>query len=194
MGFFKDMVVYDRVPRAEQKETRGKVIGTKWIDTNTGDIDNPKIRSRLVGKEFRTGPDDALFASTPPLEALRLIVSRAATVNPGEKRNEIMINDVSRAYFYARSTRCLYIEVPAEDPDAHPDLLGRLRLSLYGTRDAALNWQQTLSEHLVENGFVRGVGHPSVFHHPNKISGPLYTAMITAAPGRHQALTGCRGS
>ena len=36
MGFFKDMVVYDRVPRAEQKETHGKVIGTKWIDTNKG--------------------------------------------------------------------------------------------------------------------------------------------------------------
>ena len=34
-----------------------------------------------------------------------------------------------------------------------------------GTRDAALNWQQTLSDHLVENGFIRGVGHPSVFHH-----------------------------
>ena len=47
MGFFENMVVYDRVPRAEQKETRGKVIGTKWIDTNKGDIDNPKIRSRL---------------------------------------------------------------------------------------------------------------------------------------------------
>ena len=36
---------------------------------------------------------------------------------------------------------------------------------LYGTKDAALNWQSTLSEHLVSQGFVRGVGHPSVFHH-----------------------------
>ena len=78
--------MYGRVPRAEQKETRGRVIGTKWIDTNKGDTDNPKTRSRLVGKEFRTGPDDALFASTPPLEALRLIVSRAATARPGRKR------------------------------------------------------------------------------------------------------------
>ena len=35
-------------------------------------------------------------------------------------------------------------------------------------RDAALNWQQTFSDHLVEAGFKRGVGHPSVFHHPTK--------------------------
>ena len=26
----------------------------------------------------------------------------------------------------------------------------------------------TLSNHLTENGFIRGVGHPSVFHHPKK--------------------------
>ena len=166
MGFFKDMKVYEKVPRAEQKETGGKIIGTKWIDVNKGDSDNPRIRSRLVGKEFRTGPDDALFASTPPLEALRAVISRAATVGPGEEKKEVMVNDVSRAYFYAKCTRCIYIELPKEDPDAHPDYLGRLKLCLYGTRDAALNWQQTLASHLVENGFIRGVGHPAVFHHP----------------------------
>ena len=79
-----------------------------------------------------------------------------------------MINDVSRAYFYAEATRCMYIELPREDPLYSPDLLGRLRLCLYGTRDAALNWQQTLSDHLVQAGFKRGVGHPSVFHHPTR--------------------------
>ena len=131
--------VYNRVPRTEQKETNGKIIGTKWIDKNKGDINNPKIRCRLVGKEFRTGPDDALFVSTPPLEVLRLIVSRAATLDPGQEKKELMINDVSRAYFYAKCTRCLYIEIPPENPEAHPDYLGRLRLCLYGTWDAALN-------------------------------------------------------
>ena len=42
----------------------------------------------------------------------------------GEPGNEIIINDVSRAYFYAKCTRCLYVELPAEDPEAHPDFLG----------------------------------------------------------------------
>ena len=115
-----------------------------------------------MSKEFRTGPDGALFASTPPLEALRLIVSRAATAGPGEEKKELMINDVSQLDFYARCTRCSYFEIPPEDPDAHPDYLGRLCLRLYGTRDTALNWQQTLSEHLVGSGIVRGVGHPCI--------------------------------
>ena len=62
----------------------------------------------------------------------------------------------------------MYVELPAEDPEALPDFLGKLRLFLYGTRDAAHNWQQTLSDHLVEAGFVRGAGHPSVFHHSKR--------------------------
>ena len=42
--------------------------------------------------------------------------------------------------------------------------MGKLRLCLYGTRDAAKSWQETLSAHLVSVGFSRGRGHPSVFH------------------------------
>ena len=153
MKFFNGTGVYDRVSRDEQRQTGGKVIGTKWIDVSKEDIDRPNIRCRLVGKEFRTTPDDALYASTPPLEALRVILSRAATWDHNGCEREIMINDVSRAYFYAEATRCMYIELPREDPLYDPEMLGRLRLCWYGTRDAALNWQQTLSDHLTEAGF-----------------------------------------
>ena len=73
-----------------------------------------------------------------------------------------MMNDVRRAYFYAN----FYIELPKEDPDHGKDMLGKLKLCLYGTRDAAKGWQETLSSHLESIGFVRGRGHPSVFWHP----------------------------
>ena len=53
MGVFKTMGVYDRVPRSEQRESGGKSVGTKWIDVNKSGFDNPKMRSRLVGKEYR---------------------------------------------------------------------------------------------------------------------------------------------
>ena len=61
----------------------------------------------------------------------------------------MMINDVSRAYLHAKCSRCLYVELPEEDPEAPPNFLGRLRLCRHGTPDAALNWQQTLADHLV---------------------------------------------
>ena len=40
-------------------------------------VDN--IADRLVGQEFNTGKNDELYASTPPLEVLRFVVSSAAT-------------------------------------------------------------------------------------------------------------------
>ena len=170
MSYFKKLKVYDVVPRSHQRTTGGKVIGTRWVDVNKGDAANPNCRSRLVGREFNIGKDDTLYAATPPLEALRMVISEAATWGEGEsnKRKSIMINDVRRAYFYAKATRDIYIEIPAEDPEASPGKLGKLRLCLYGTRDAAKGWQEELSAHLEKIGFKRGVGHPSVFYHPER--------------------------
>ena len=170
MEFFHKLGVYKRVPRARIKETNGKLISTKWIDTNKGDRDKPNYRSRLVGREFNEGRDDTLYASTPPLEALRYIVSHAATEDPKRPgvRRELMINDVRRAYFYAKQKRNVFINLPAEDPEAKEDEVGQLLLCLYGTRDAAKEWQGTLSDHLRTLGFVPGLGHPSVFKHEER--------------------------
>ena len=117
-----------------------------------------------MGNEFKTYTDDPLYASTPTLEALRLITSRAAT-HDGVNR-QIMMNDVRRAYFYAKAIRDVYIELPKEDAhSARGDMVGKLKSCLYGTHDAALNWQETMSQHLIDNGFERVAGFPSVFVH-----------------------------
>ena len=80
-----------------------------------------------------------------------------------------MINDVKRAYFHARVTRDLYVELPEEDRLPNEgDLVGKLELCLYGTRDAALNWQETVADHLESLGFTRGRSNPCVFHHPSR--------------------------
>ena len=84
----------------------------------------------MAGKDFRTGPDDALYASTFPLEALRVVLSQAATVEVDGSERESMVNDFSRAHFYSKMTRPLYIEILAEDPNANPKMLGRLRICL----------------------------------------------------------------
>ncbi len=75
--------MWKKIPRSTAVDNGWKVISAKWIDTNKGDDDKPLIRSRYVGKEFNNGPIDGLFAGTPPLEALRTLVSDAATVEMG---------------------------------------------------------------------------------------------------------------
>ena len=54
--------------------------------------------------------------------------------------------DVRRAYFYAPSRRRVFAELPSEDyqaGDGH--MCGLLQYSLYGTRDAAQNWEEELA-------------------------------------------------
>ena len=69
-----------------------------------GDAANPNYRSRLVAREINTHKRDDLFAATPPLEALKLILSMTATSNQGEM---VMVNDISRAFSHAKAERCL---------------------------------------------------------------------------------------
>ena len=109
---------------------------------------------RLVGREFNVGRDDALYAFTPALEALRLIVSYAAIQPMSGERREMMINDVRRAYFYVKIQRYVYIELPKEDPDHGKGTLGKLKLCLYATRDPSKGWQETLISHLESIGFI----------------------------------------
>ena len=61
----------------------------------------------------------------------------------------MMHTDVSRAYFHAPARELKYVELPPEDcADGSEawDLCGRLNVSLYGTRDAAQNWEMSLEE------------------------------------------------
>merc|ERR1712026_17253 len=91
---------------------------------------------------------------------MRVILSEAATV--GKEEKVVMINDVRRAYFYAKALRPIWIELPEEDyteEDMKEDRVGLLEMSLYGTRDAAQNWQKTVEKNLKKIGFKQGVGN-----------------------------------
>ena len=136
-------------------------IGTRWIDINKGDTQNPKYRSRLVAKEYKVDIRPDLYAATPPTECLRLLLSRAA-----ENENfKVLYVDVSRAYFYAKSVRPTYIKLPDEDPRSNePGVVGKLMMSMYGTRDAAQNWAEEYSSTLAKAGYIRGVANPCLFH------------------------------
>ena len=169
MDYFNKMQVYTRVDRSCARGR--KLIRTKWIDLNKGDTQSPNYRSRLVAMEFNEYVDPSLFAATPPLEAMRYIISRAATVAGGKKR-AVMSVDVSRADFNAECTRDVYIEIPQEDRRPGDEAkVGKLRLCLYGTRDAAHNWGKTVAKQLVQCGDVRGHAFPSVyFNHEDDIA------------------------
>ena len=139
-------------------------IIVRWIDINKGDSQSPNYRSRIVARELNTRNRDDLFAATPPLEALKIILSMTAIANKGEV---VMINDISRAFFHAKVERDVYVELPEEDrKPGEEHLCGKLRFSMYGTRDAAQNWYKEYSQQLVKIGFTQGIASPMHFLSP----------------------------
>ena len=70
-------------------DPQGEIIGSRWVNCNKGDQENPDVRCRLVAQEVNTGSGgcDDFYAATPPLEAKRLLFSEWATkkVRRGKK-------------------------------------------------------------------------------------------------------------
>jgi hypothetical protein len=71
--------------------------------------------------------------------------------------------DIRRAYFQANAVRDVFVELPEED--AEEGMCGMLIRAMYGTRDAAQNWEKAYSEFMMERGFDIGVASPCVFWH-----------------------------
>ena len=96
----------------------------------------------MVAQEINTCKTQELFAGTPPLEAKKMLFSMAVTEGVGYGQgwaHKLDFIDISRAYFHAESRRPVYIKLPQEAYAS--GMVGRLKKSLYGTRDAAQNWE-----------------------------------------------------
>ena len=130
-----------------------------------------RYRSRLVCMEVRRGEVEAIFSATPPLEAARVLVAIAASEDPRRVQDpyKVMVLDVSRAHFYAKAVRDVYVRLPPEEPrSSDPNACGKLRCTMYGTLDAAEQWGYHYTAVLLAAGFVQGVASPCHFYHPTK--------------------------
>ena len=77
-----------------------------------------------------------------------------------------MYADVSRAYFYAKAVRPVYVKLPDEDMTEGDECrCGKLMMSMYGTRDAALNGALEYRDTLQAAGYVQGKANPCLFYH-----------------------------
>ena len=76
-----------------------------------------------------------------------------------------MINDVARAFFEAPMKRMLCVELPTEaleGEETTEEYVGLLKMSLYGTRDAAANFQSEIKKLMVKAGFKVGLYNPTL--------------------------------
>ncbi len=138
------------------------------MDIHNGDEVNKEYRSRVVGQEFARDKREDLFAATPPLEAKKALMSMAVTEGIGYRSGHRELGmcidyiDVSRAFFHADALREVYVKLPEEDHEE--GMCGLLGKSLYGTRDAAQNWEVAYTEFVKSIEFETGKASPCTFH------------------------------
>ena len=150
----RQVYVYASTKEAIQRCGR-RPLRLKWIDTDKGGAGQPNVRSRLVCTEIRRQGMDAIFAPTPPLDAMRAVIAHAAErVDAHGVPLTLQLIDISRAHFYATSVREVYVQLPAVDPQhGKPDICGLLRRTMYRTLDAAEQWAAHYTRVLQNAGF-----------------------------------------
>ena len=149
------------------KKGRGP-IGVRWVDVDKG---FGVHRSRLVAKDFkpksRINDKEGLFAATPPLELVKMLLVKAAR---GDRRSagirKVMFIDISKAHLYAPMLEEDFVELPPEK--RKEGKCARLLYTLYGMRTAASNWETEYTTTLVDAGFCPGRATSVAFYHKER--------------------------
>ena len=164
--------VWDAVEKKIAYKTEDfKLVRMRWVICNKGDDAEYDVRARLVACEVNTYKSDEYFASTPPLEAKKLLFSEYACTarDPAFKSDEIVLSfvDIKKAYFNGVPRRNVHLAFPKElgVPD---HLVAHLKRCVYGTRDAGAIWEECYANALSEVGFVRGTASPCCFEHAER--------------------------
>ncbi len=79
-----------------------------------------------MARDFKGGEKhrDDLFAETPPLEAKRLLLSRAITKRVDGRRRKILVIDARKAHLNSKCEEDVYIELQ-EECGAAPGISGK---------------------------------------------------------------------
>ena len=69
------------------RETGKDPVKTGWAEADKGRPGKPNVRARWVAKEYKTHARPVKYASTPTLEALKVVLSEIVT---GEREGEVL--------------------------------------------------------------------------------------------------------
>ena len=128
------------------------------------------IRSRWVARDFKEKGEkdwEDLFSATTPLELMRYMISRQATIRDDGQERKTMYLDVKKAHLIPKCDQDVYVQLPPE-AGAQPDECGKLLFWLYGCRPAAQAWEEHYSAVLRKAGFKRLVSCPVAFVHESR--------------------------
>ena len=127
-----------------EEQARGKRIwNSAWLDSQN----RPGlVRSRLVVNQVRGAcKREDVFAATPPLAAMRFVLSRAASRGHGRC---LGLWDVSVALFHAAIEEEVFVRPPKNM--RKDKTIWKLLKAMYGTQVASSRWQRLVRDTLCD--------------------------------------------
>ena len=140
-----------------------KTIGTKWVFKckrgDRGVIVRNKARLVVQGFRQEEGNDyNEVYAPVRP-EAIRIFLAYASF-----KGFKVYQMDVKSAFLYGKVKEIVYVAQPPGFVDPfYPKKVFMLDKALYRLHQAPRAWYETLSTHLMDNGFMRGTVDCTLF-------------------------------
>ena len=173
IDFIEAHGAWERVPISMCYEKTGKgPTSGKWVDVQK----EAGVRSRYVGRDFKPKGEDPraeIFASMPPLEAKKILFSRAASQVGQARKKKLLFIDIKKAHMNAVCKEWAFVELPEEIREE--GWCGRLKYWLYGMRPAARAWEEDYVTKLGSEGYKQGRSVPTVFFHEgNGMSGAVH--------------------
>ena len=169
----KDIGLCKKISRAEAKGRGSALVPIRWVVTDRGDPNRPKVRCRLGGRVLRaktkvTLPAHELFSAMPPWESFKVLLGflvRDDVLGAEGEELEMAIFDISRAHFMAPMDREARIELPQEDKlPEDANAVGLLLRSMYGFRTASANWMRDWEATLEQGGYKIVVANLALFY------------------------------
>ena len=150
-----------------------KSIKCRWLFKIKRNPDNTisKYKARLCAKGFtqKYGVDYFdIFAPVIKLTTMRIALATAAKLDL-----EMRQCDVMTAFLNGELDEEIYMDQPEGfEVKGHEDKVCKLKKSLYGTKQAARQWNVKINQKLKEFGLTRSNSYPCLYH---KISNDQYT-------------------
>jgi hypothetical protein len=161
------------VPRPSSR----KIVGSRWVFRTKRNPDNSiaRYKARLVAQGFSQKPGidyqpDEISAPVASIESIRTTLARAT-----QQDWTILQLDVDTAYLNAPVSEEIFMKQPPGFEKTAADgteLVCKLNRSLYGLKQAAFNWNKTITSYFTEIGLKPCSTDPCVFskHHQGDIA------------------------
>ena len=155
-----DNHTWDLVPPPEDKN----VVGSKWVFKVKRKADGTiqRFKGRLVAQGYTQSPGtdyDEVFAPVVRYTSIRSLLAVANICNW-----EIHQMDVKTAFLQGNLNEEIYMKQPDGFIDREkPDYVCKLNKGIYGLKQAARCWNNSINDYLLSNGYTKSTADPCVY-------------------------------